>query len=542
MTDVVLNPTATGNSLERVYFDAVSAGLIVSLNLGGATSASATFSDSASGVEALSADMDSLHLKTNVANAFSLSGVRFSRAGQDYVVKADGSVQINPSPVTGNGTTVGTMTPAQGEVVLNSWEPGSATAISNWRGVAAAPINGSDTPYSTYAIVFRVPTAPLKPGSFSLLGTMQDGTTFNVTADANGYINATRVKGKVNYTTGVGVVVGVSPSAAGGQTLTDLAFLGVPSIVSGYVDLIQAETMRFNAVAYSYLPLDPVLLGLDPTRLPSDGRVPIFRPADFVVVGEDFTTSPATAVVGGTVNTGHTRLSRVRVVGHDGATIISGYSVDREAGVVTWDDVTGYSQPVRVESRIEDMAQLKQADLDGSLTLLKALTHEFSPNAKVSSALMAGDLKARVPIMFDQATWSPQIFSDTLVGAEATSTYNNIGYPVQVTNAGAITERWALVFRTNQSVDVIGEHVGNLGNFSINADIAPINALTGEEYFRVLSAGWGNGWIPGNLERMNTVAAINKFCVVRTIKQGPEAGLDYSFTLLGRGDVDNPLP
>jgi len=540
MTDVVLNPLDAGNSLQRKTFAQVAAGLVVSMNLSGVASAAASYSTAAAGNEVISADMDELHLKTNVANAFSLSGARFKRAGIDYVVKADGSVQVNPSPVTGVGTTVGTMTPAQGQVVINSWAAGSVPAVTDWRGVAAAPINGVDTPYSTYAIVFRVPTAPIRTGSLTILGTMQDGTTFNVSADEDGIIDATRVKGRVNYTTGVVTIVGVTPSGAGGQTAADLAFLNIPGLTTAFVDLIRTETVRFNAVAFTYLPLDPELLGIDPVRLPTDGRVPIFKPGGFIVVGEKFTTAPATAVNAGTVDTGHTRLSRVRVIGNDGETIIAGYTVDLEAGIVTWVDVTGYSQPVRVESRIEDMAQIRDAAIDGTITMLRQLTHNFSTNAYVSSAFVAGDLRSRVSLLFDQATWSPQTFTDSVVGSAAPATYNDIAYPPQVTNAGAITERWAFLFKTTTTVDVIGENVGNLGTFSINAPIAPLNAV-GEPYFTLSELGWGTGWSTGNLLRTNTVAAVATLWLAQTIKQGPEAGEDYSFSLLVRGDIDNPI-
>lgn len=46
-----------------------------------------------------------------------------------------------------------------------------------------------------------------------------------------------------------------------------------------------ADSLRYNATAYSYLPLDASILGLDPVRLPQDGRVPIFRTGEFAVVG-----------------------------------------------------------------------------------------------------------------------------------------------------------------------------------------------------------------------------------------------------------------
>ncbi len=539
MSDIYLN--SGGSSFRRVPFVQVAASTILSLNLGGVTSAAAQFTNTTPAVDALAGTMDHLHLKTNVANAFTISGARFSRGGKDYVVKASGEVQQDLSPVTGNGTTVGNMSLGQGEVQLDAWAAGSSPAVSNWRALAAAAINGSDTPFATYAITFRVPTAPLRTGSLSVLGTMQDGTTFNLTANGDGVINGTRVKGRVNYTTGVVMLVGVTPSVPVGQSAVDVSFLGIPGLTTAYIDLIRQETVRVNAVAFTYLPLDAALLGIDPVRLPTDGRVPIFRPAGFYVISHKAVTAPATAVAGGTANVGRTRLSRVRVIGNDGATILTGYTVDREAGIVTWVDVTGYSQPVRVAHYIEDMSQIRDAQINGDITGLKALTHDFPVGSYISSALMLGDLRARVKPVFDQATWDGITWSDALVGNQAPASYNDTAFPITVTNRGARTERFALVFQTTQTVAVIGEHVGNLGIYSINAVIAPINPYTNMPYFSVPVEGWGSGWANGNVVFVPTVGALPPLWIARTVKQGPAAGVDYSFELLARGDIDNPL-
>src|SRR5690606_38560220 len=75
-----------------------------------------------------------------------------------------------------------------------------------------------------------------------------------------------------------------------------------------------ADTIKYNAVAYSYLPLDADLIGLDPVRLPQDGRVPIFRVGDFAVIGHTGRVGPLTASNGMTVNCNRVRLSRVRVL------------------------------------------------------------------------------------------------------------------------------------------------------------------------------------------------------------------------------------
>ena len=58
------------------------------------------------------------------------------------------------------------------------------------------------------------------------------------------------------------------------------------------------------------LPLNADILGLDPVRLPSDGRVPIYRPADVVVIHNTKSYAlPNPAVAGATYNVGRANLS-----------------------------------------------------------------------------------------------------------------------------------------------------------------------------------------------------------------------------------------
>ncbi|MGQ3054773.1 MAG: hypothetical protein ACT6S0_23545 [Roseateles sp.] len=545
MANVTLNtPPSSGayKLKKRAYLDpTIFNSTVLSLSLAGVTSATGTVATAASGSQSLSGDIDQLHLRTNVANAFSLSGISFSAGGKKYVSKASGDLQVDLSPVTGIGTSVGTLTPSQGEVTLNAWVPGSSPAVSDWRGVASPPVNGAFTPYNTYAVVFRLATAPIRTGSFSVLGTMADGTTFNYSADSDGIINAPRVKGRINYTTGVVKLVGVSPTAPAGVIKQDLSWLNIPGVADGYIDLIRQETLRYNAVAFTYLPLDADLLGIDPVRLPSDGKVPVFREGELAVVGHTGLTAPATAIVGTPISAGRTRLSRLRLLGNDGYVIQTGYTEDLEAGTATPTDVTGWSQPVRMEHRIEDYALIREAQIDGTITFTRPLTHNYPLGSYVSSALRAGDLKARMSLMFDQATWDNVTFSDVLSGAAAPGTYNIGGYPMVVTNAGTVTERWALRFKSTLTFDIIGEHVGVIGEGSINTITSPINPATGVPYFTLAVAGWGGGWAIGNIVRFNTIGAMFPFWVIRTVQQGPEAAADYSFLTIVRGDIDNPI-
>jgi len=469
-----------------------------------------------------------------------LRGVNFNLGAKRYVQLADNTLSVDPDPMTGGGTPAGSVIPALGAVAITDWDGGIAPTITDWRGLLVPPTTTVEAPFSAFQTVFRTAASPIRPGSISVLGTMQDGTTFNVTAGTDGKINGTRVKGRVSFEYGLVELYFVNPSGSSDANV-DLSFLGISGLTTIPADLAMLNTVRYNAVAYSYLPLDADLLGIDPVRLPSDGRVPIFRPGGFAVVGNTASMAPATVSNGQTLDTGRTRLSRVRVVGNDGATINTGYSTDLEAGTVTFDNVTGYSQPVTVEHRIEDMAVVSDVQINGEITFTRPLTHAYGTSGTyISSALMSGDLRSRVSTLFDQASWDGTTWADTVSGAPATGTYNDVLAPVLVTNAGAVTERWALRFTSTTAFQVIGEHVGVIATGSINATCAPVNPATGEPYFTISDLGWGTGWSVGNILRLNTVGAQFPVWAVRTVQQGPEAGTNYSFSLLTRGDVDRP--
>jgi len=392
--------------------------------------------------------------------------------------------------------------------------------VSNFSGVWAPPAPGVNTPFLGNKVTFRTAASPLRPSSVSIQAT---ATTFyagspgssttsvvNASSDALGVLSG-GISGTVDYENGVVRITGA--------------------------ELIDLATLKYNAVAYSYLPLDADLLGIDPVRLPSDGRVPIFRAGGFAVVGH---TGKITATVSNAqvINCARVRLSRVRVVGFDGNVINTGYTADLEAGTVTFSAVAGYSQPVTIEHRIEDMAVVREAQISGEITFTRAITHDYPLGSYVSSALVAGDLKSRVSVLFDQATWNGTTWADSVSGAAATGTYNDVLAPIVVTNKGAVTERWALVFTNTTSFNIVGEHVGVIGTGSINTELSPLNPATGVPYFTLSVLGWGIGWAVGNILRFNTVGAMTPIWVVRTVQQGPNTGIEHSFTLLSRGDVD----
>jgi hypothetical protein len=260
----------------------------------------------------------------------------------------------------------------------------------------------------------------------------------------------------------------------------------------------------------------------------------------FAVLGH---TASITATVsnGQTVNCARVRLSRVRVVGNDGQIINTGYSHNLDAGTVTFSDVSGYSQPVKIEHSIEDMLLVDSINTTTkAVTFSRAITHDFPSGSCLSGALIGGNLQASIALMFDQATWNGTTWLDAVSGAAATGTFNDVGSPIGLTNKGAVTERWALQFTNSTTYNIIGEHVGVVGTGTTGADCEPINPATGVPYFSVLATGWGIGWAVGNTLRFNTVGAVMPYWAVRIVRPGEATVPDDSFTLLTRGDVDTP--
>lgn len=406
--------------------------------------------------------------------------------------------------------------------------------------------------WTTGNVFFRTPAAPVAVQGITLNLSDAQGNVLTLTPDLEGYFNTAQSRGRIDYQAGLTEIqFGAFVEAAAlsvaerAEWWFDAADVGAVQAGKIWKPLpIDPTTLRFNSVTYVFLPLDADIIGMDPVRLPSDGRVPVYRNGYYVVVGHTAVLPAATLGAGQFIDCARTRLSRAWIVGADGQKIQTGWSVNLDAGLLSIADVTGWAQPVRVHHRIEEMARVADVQINGTLTLTKTLSHHFPVGSVVSSALYAGTIRARVSHLFDQATIDAVSWSDALVGNQAPAQYNDTAFPIEVTNAGALSERWLLKFTNTTTVEVIGEHVGNLGTFPIASDIAPVNPNTrtdthsGVPYFTVKAGGWGAGWAVGNGLRINTVGAMQPFACIRTVQPSEAAGTDYSFGLTVRGDVD----
>lgn len=444
------------------------------------------------------------------------NGIAFQWAGQVHFSR-DGSLFRDWAAITGIAAAAGSVS-SEGRINFTSVPAGGTNAIT-WSNAAHDARGGLDV----FVGVFRVPRAPLQAGSFQL----QVGSLIG-NANSGGVISGD-FAGLVDFARGV-----IYWSVAG---------LG-PGELEGVA--VRADELTYNAVYLQYIPLDETLLGLSTARLPIDGRVPIFRSGGQVIVHNTLSTTLPNPLTKGTAySLGRERIAAVVVRSVAGVRVPGAlYTVDFDAGTITVpveSDIAGFDQPFTVHHRIEDELLCARADISGALDLVAGLTHNYpAETSYVSSKLRKGDLFSRVFNYLERTTWTGD-WADDLGGSEPTASFNSIDFPIEVTNRGAITERWAVIFTGATLVRVVGQNVGQvLTNVSITEAIEAINTQTSVPYFSIPALGWGGGWAVGNVLRFNTQAAGSPGWVARTVLQGPATLASDSATLAFRSDVDAP--
>jgi len=498
---------------------------ILDASNGTPTAQSQTFTSAEAGVQV---NLTATILDPLVANALRM------RVGSTVYADRSGVLTAAISPATGSGTPAGSIDYESGIATLTWWPDATATTLA---------VDALLTRYGDWTATeasFRTTLAPVKSEALSIVAVTSDGDQITGAADPDGAIVGDWMRGTFDYEQGCGLVeFGHLVSAVWTPREVDPA------------------TIRYNAVAYSYLPLDANILGIDPVRLPSDGRVPIYRPGDVVMVLHTANAAPATIADGGTLSAGRTRLAWVRVIDNAGATVAGDlYTLDRAAGIVTVPSVAGLAQPLTLRHTVGDLRQITDAQINGQLTLARPLTHDYPADTSlVAACLIHGDRRARVSAVWDQASWNGT-WTDSLVGSAATATLNVIDFPITVTNEGCDTDRWLLRWTSTTTVELISERRGLVwsGSFppyvsGTPVDIAPINprtrdseGLNGVAWLTIPQRANGGGFSAGNVVFIITVGAIADLWIARSIQQSDEPDGDGAdgCELYALGNIDRP--
>src|SRR5690606_23842212 len=124
------------------------------------------------------------------------------------------------------------------------------------------------------------------------------------------------------------------------------------------------------------------------------------------------------------------------------------------------------------------------------------------------------------------------------IGNATTAQYNQLNYPIEITNMGAIAGRWAIVITSATSFNVVERQLGVIATGSTSTDCSPINPATGVPYFTIRAAGWGTGCARCNAVRLNTDACLGAEWLVRTVIRGQATVHDDKLKLQIRGDAD----
>ncbi len=443
------------------------------------------------------------------------NGLAFTWAGAVHASR-DGALSRGWHVGTAATTPVGSVS-SEGLISMGQSLPGGSSNSVAWANAAL----DAASMLNVYQGVFRVGVAPIKAGAFQL----QAGAVIG-SANSGGVLSG-GFDGLVDFVRGI---VRWAVDDLGAST-------GVP---------VRADEVTYNAVYLQYVPLDEDLLGVKTTRLPLDGRVPIFRPGGQVLVHNTLpTVLPNPVTLGTAYDLGRERIAAVKVRTVAGIKVPGDrYTVNFNAGTITFPigtDLSGFDQPFTVHHRIEDELLVLRADISGRLDLVAGLTHNYpAETSYVSSKLRKGDLFARTFGYIEQSAWTGA-WSDELIGSAPTAGFNDIDYPIEVTNRGAITERWAVIFTGATQVRVVGENVGQvLTNVSITTAIEAINPQTGAPYFTIPDLGWGGGWSVGNVLRFNTAACGAPAWAALTVLQGPPSVQSDAATIAFRADVDAP--
>jgi hypothetical protein len=486
-----------------------------------------------------------VRMNRGTSNAIVPGSLQFQLGGERFIDRA-GRLVRSPSAVNGVGVDAGTISYSTGVAELTSYPGNVAPALT----VEALLTQVRPLPLSV--ATGRTPGAPIRPGSFILQANRYgDGVQITAAADQNGNLSTADMHGYIDVNTGVWSVAFGRWKLASALAADELAapWYSVDAVnEDGYIwrpEEAQPGSVRFSCVVQTSLPLDPAIIGVNPVRLPLDGRVQVIRAGDTLVIHDTQAFAlPNPVEAGETYALPRTGLASAVIYAANGLGVPSDrFTVDRTAGTVTMEDpldLTGYTQPLTVLHTVEDMALCTDAQIDGTVSIAQPLTRGYdADNALVSSALVVGDVAARVANVFSQNTWT-NVWSDALIGSAPGSgaAYNTVSHPIEVINANTITQRWRLQFTSATAYNVVGEQLGVLTTGTTAADLSVNNPATGQPYFVIRAAGWGSGWATGNVLRFNTIAAGSPVWAGRTVRPGAAVVLDDRIRIEARYDRD----
>lgn len=476
----------------------------------------------------------------------------FTLGGTQMVDRGNGYIYRSWSAKTAAGTQCGQIGYTSCDVLLDYSLVYSA--ISNLTVAVQGICSGIGASVAVTSVVFRVAATPLRTSGLQLQARRASDTAL-ITA-------ASDVEGALTGSFDTNNVLSElpQPTGSGGYSLPVAVELDDEGTGSGDVDYengivkisfdqpVILSTLTYNAVAYTTVPLDPDILGLDPVKLPSTGKVQVIQPGYLVVIHNSQEIEETAPTAGQVIDCGRQDIAKIKITDASGTELASDqYTADKTAGTVTLadpfsavdEDGNSLTLPLSIMHRVEDMAVVSSAAIGGKIAITTQLTHDYPAETSFcSSAILFGDLRARVYDTFFQKVDVSGEFEDSLVGDAAVAAYDDLNYAIEVDNLGCVQERWKIKFTGSSAFQLIGEQRGVVGTGSTNTDFSPLNPETNTPYFTIRAAGWGEGWVTSNIVRFNTDACAAPGWLLRTTLQSSSVLTDDSIVVEFRGDSD----
>lgn len=426
------------------------------------------------------------------------SSVNFVLGGKRFFDK-NGTVYTDLDPKTGSALAVGVINYQTGKLTFNDYSYntlGPITLASMVTSITGNPVQ---------KVTFRTPKAPIRPGGITIRANALDGSKILLKSGYDGKLtdsNGSTSKGLVDYEYGV----------------VDIWF-DKP---------VFAETIMYNADAYTYLPIDSSVVKIDTVRLPQDGRVPIFRRGDSILIRNAQTDDLGSAFTGGqTINLSRNDVDRISLLDADNKPVLGElWDYDLDAGTITFKtsiDLSSYKMPLKAIHAQEQRNRVVDLDIDGTLSLLFPTNRDYPiEDTYVSSLLIGDDLAVRVSVPFTQRSWN-NVWQDTPVGDQLLNKLKLTDYPMILTDDGAITDRWMIKFTSGSQFELYSEALGFVGKFDTLTNLAPINPATGKPYFTIDKRAFGTDtpWAVQDVIRFNTWGTLMPVWVLCAVQPNP---------------------
>ncbi|WP_314343127.1 hypothetical protein [Simonsiella muelleri] len=414
--------------------------------------------------------------------------------GGKLITERNGVLYQDLDPRTGAARAVGTLDALSGRVSLNDIAPDMLREIKVLGGIYTT----GDFAVKTFS--GHTATAPLKPRSFTVYAEM-NGKMIVGRSQADGSLksdNEQDLQGTVDYETGFFTFTTKQP--------------------------ILPLSVRYSAVSQSHVPLSAERLGINPTRLPSDGRVPIFRAGDYVIISNAKIHDLGVAhSAGQVIKLPRENCDRICVLDADGKHVSADKYLDNlDNSTITWNtplDLGEYTLPLKAVMIWEEDNRVVGTDISGSLKLQDPVSRDYPiENTYISSAVVGGDLQTRSTEPFTQINWH-NVWENARNGNPTRGVLNVKDYPLVLTSDGAIEERWRIEFRSPTQIEVYGENLGLIWDNDVNTDVAPLNPATDQPYFTLPKQAFGmGGWEAGNCIRFNTFGTMMPVWFLRVIQ------------------------